>query len=147
MVEIANLQKHYEINKSKIRKVVKVVLNKEVKSAKLSIAFVDNEEIKRLNERFLGSNEVTDVIAFPLNNKEDILSGEIVVSVETAVEVADRKKSNVEGEIILYLVHGILHLLGYNDNNKKNAKIMHEKESEILAFLGYNVPEVENEFL
>lgn len=147
MVEIANLQKHYEINKSKIRKVVKVVLNKEVKSAKLSIAFVDNEEIKRLNERFLGSNEVTDVIAFPLNNKEDILSGEIVVSVETAVEVANRKKSNVEGEIILYLVHGILHLLGYNDNNKKNAKIMHEKESEILAFLGYNVPEVENEFL
>ncbi len=147
MVEIANLQKHYEINKSKIRKVVKVVLNKEVKSAKLSIAFVDNEEIKRLNERFLGSDEVTDVIAFPLNNKEDILSGEIVVSVETAVEVANRKKSNVEGEIILYLVHGILHLLGYNDNNKKNAKIMHEKESEILAFLGYNVPEVENEFL
>ena len=147
MVEIANLQKHYEINKSKIKKVVKVVLNKEVKSAKLSIAFVDNEEIKRLNERFLGSNEVTDVIAFPLNNKEDILSGEIVVSVETAVEVANRKKSNVEGEIILYLVHGILHLLGYNDNNKKNATIMHEKESEILAFLGYNVPEVENEFL
>jgi probable rRNA maturation factor len=147
MVEIANLQKHYEINKSKIRNVVKVVLNKEVKSAKLSIAFVDNEEIKRLNERFLGSNEVTDVIAFPLNNKEDILSGEIVISVETAVEVANRKKSNVEGEIILYLVHGILHLLGYNDNNKKNAKIMHEKESEILAFLGYNVPKVEDEFL
>lgn len=147
MVEIANLQKYYEINKSKIRKVVKVVLNKEVKSAKLSIAFVDNEEIKRLNERFLGSNEVTDVIAFPLNNKEDILSGEIVISVETAVKVANRKKSNVEGEIILYLVHGILHLLGYNDNNKKNATIMHEKESEILAFLGYNVPEVENEFL
>ncbi len=147
MVEIADLQKHYEINKSKIKKVVKVVLNKEVRSAKVSIAFVDNEEIKRLNERFLGSNEVTDVITFPLNNKEGILSGEIVISVETAVEVANRRKSNVEGEIILYLVHGILHLLGYNDNNKKNAKIMHEKESEILAFLGYNVPEVEDEFL
>ncbi len=147
MVEIANLQKHYDINKSKIKKVVKVVLNKEVRSAKVSIAFVDNEEIKRLNERFLGSNEVTDVITFPLNNKEDILSGEIVISVETAVQVANRKNSNVEGEIILYLVHGILHLLGYNDNNKKNATIMHEKESEILAFLGYNVPEVEDEFL
>ncbi len=147
MVEIADLQKHYEINKSKIKKVVKVVLNKEVRSAKVSIAFVDNEEIKRLNERFLGSNEVTDVITFPLNNKEGILSGEIVISVETAVEVANRRKSNVEGEIILYLVHGILHLLGYNDNNKKNAKIIHEKESEILTFLGYNVPEVEDEFL
>ncbi len=147
MVEIANLQKHYEINKSKIKKVVKVVLDKEVKSAKLSIAFVDNEEIKRLNERFLGSNEATDVIAFPLNDKETILSGEIVISVETAVQVANRKNSNIEGEIILYLVHGILHLLGYNDDNKKNAKIMHKKESEILAVLGYNVPEVEDEFL
>ncbi len=147
MVEIANLQKHYEINKSKIKKVVKLVLDKEVKSARLSIAFVDNEEIKRLNERFLGSNEATDVIAFPLNDKETILSGEIVISVETAVQVANRKNSNIEGEIILYLVHGILHLLGYNDDNKKNAKIMHKKESEILAVLGYNVPEVEDEFL
>ncbi len=147
MVEIANLQKHYEINGSKIKEVVKVVLDKEVESEELSVAFVDNEEIKRLNKRFLDSNEVTDVIAFPLGNKDGILSGEIVVSVETAVEVANRRKSNIEGEIILYLVHGILHLLGYNDNNKKNAKIMHKKESEILAFLGYNVPEVEDEFL
>ncbi len=147
MVDIANLQKHYEIDRNKIKEVVKVVLNKEGKSAKLSVAFVDNEEIKRLNKCYLDSNEVTDVISFPLSNNDDILSGEIVISVEKAVEVANSKNSNVEGEIILYLVHGILHLLGYNDDNKKNAEIMHEKESEILDFLGYNVPEVEDEFL
>jgi probable rRNA maturation factor len=147
MVEIANLQKHYEINRSRIKEVIEVVLSKEAKSAKLSVAFVDNEEIKRLNKRFLDSNEVTDVMAFPLDNKEGVLGGEIVISVETAVEVANRRKSDVEGEIILYLTHGILHLLGYNDSDKEKAKIMHEKESEILACLGYNVPEVEDEFL
>lgn len=147
MVEIANLQKHYEIDRNKVKEVVKVVLNKEGKRAKISVAFVDNEEIKRLNKRYLGSNEVTDVISFPLGNNDDILNGEIVISVEKAVEVANSKNSNVEGEVFLYLVHGILHLFGYNDNDKKNAKIMHEKESEILGFLGYNVPEVEDEFL
>lgn len=49
----------------------------------------------------------------------------------------------MEGEIILYIVHGILHLLGYNDKNRIDAKVMHEKESEILVALGYNVPEVQ----
>ncbi len=146
-VEIANSQNHYEIKRSKIQKIIKEVLSKEGKDAKLSIAFVDNEEIKRLNKRFLGSNEVTDVIAFPLSNNKCFLSGEIIVSVETAVEVAERRKSSVEGEIILYIVHGILHLLGYNDKNRIDAKIMHERESEILVALGYNVPEVKDEFL
>ncbi len=146
-VEIANSQNHYEIKRSKIQKIIKKVLSKEGKDAKLSIAFVDNEEIKRLNKRFLGSNEVTDVIAFPLSNNKCFLSGEIIVSVETAVEVAERRKSSVEGEIILYIVHGILHLLGYNDKNRIDAKIMHERESEILVALGYNVPEVKDEFL
>ncbi len=147
IVEIVNVQRHYEIKKSKVKKVVKEVLNKEGRDAKLSIAFVDNNEIKKLNKRFFNSDEVTDVIAFPLNSNKSFLSGEVVVSVETAVDTADRRKIDVEGEIFLYVVHGILHLLGYNDGNEKDAKIMHEKESKILAVLGYNVPKVENEFL
>lgn len=77
-VEIANSQNHYKIKRSKIQKIIKEVLSKEGKDAKLSIAFVDNEEIKRLNKRFLGSNEVTDVIAFPLSNNKYFLSGEIL---------------------------------------------------------------------
>lgn len=147
MIEIANLQCHYDIKKSKIRDVVKEVLNREKKDAKLSIALVDDNEIKRLNKRFLGSNEITDVIAFPLNDEGGGVNGEIVISVERALYVANRIKSNVEGEIILYIIHGILHLLGYNDSDEKDAKIMHRKEAAVLTFLGYKVPKVENEFL
>ncbi len=143
-VEIANLQKYYKIKDSKIKQVVKETLGKKSGSAKLSIAFVDNNEIKRLNKIYFGLNDITDVIAFPLNNHKNALNGEIVVSVETAVDTAVKENVDVEGEIVLYVVHGMLHLLGYRDENKDDAKIMHEKESSILKSLGYNMPTVEN---
>lgn len=145
-IEIANLQKHYEIKNSKIKRAVKEVLGKKSNGAKLSIAFVDNNEIKWLNKRYFNSNEVTDVIAFPLNNHKSALNGEIVVSVETAVDTAGKESIDIEGEIILYVVHGLLHLLGYRDENSNAAGIMHDKESRILKTLGYHVPKVEDGF-
>ena len=147
IVEIANLQKHYRIKTSKIKRAVKEVLSKEGKDARLSIALVDNNEIKKLNEQYFESNEVTDVISFPLSDNKNLLSGEIIVSVETAVDTAGKRNISIEGEIILYIVHGILHLLGYDDGNKRDARVMHEEESKILRELGYNVPRVEDEFL
>ena len=143
-VEIANLQKHYKIKDNKIKQVVKEVLGKKSSSAKLSFAFVDNNEIKRLNKKYFDSDDVTDVIAFPLDNHKNALNGEIVVSVETAVDTADKENVDAEGEIILYVVHGLLHLLGYSDVNREDAIIMHEKESMILKALGYNMPTVDN---
>ena len=145
-IEIANLQKHYEIKDNKIKRAAKEVLGKKSNGAKLSIAFVDNNEIKKLNKRYFNSNEVTDVIAFPLNNHKSALNGEIVVSVETAVDTAGKESIDIEGEIILYVVHGLLHLLGYRDGNSNVAGIMHDKESRILKTLGYNMPKVEDGF-
>ena len=146
IVEIANLQKHYEIKNSIIKRVSKEVLGEKGKGAKLSIAFVDNNEIKKLNKRYFNSNEVTDVIAFPLSNHTNVLNGEIIVSVETAVNTAGNRSIDIEGEIILYVVHGLLHLLGYRDGNRNDAENMHDKESRILKALGYNVPKVEYGF-
>ena len=143
-VEIANLQKHYKIKDNKIKQVVEEVLGKKSSSAKLSIAFVDNNEIKKLNKRYFDSDDVTDVIAFPLDNHKNALNGEIVISVETAVDTAVKENVDVEGEIVLYVVHGLLHLLGYSDVNREDAIIMHEKESKILKALGYNMPTVDN---
>ena len=143
-VEIANLQKHYKIKDSIIKRVVREVIGKKSYSAKLSFAFVDNNEIKRLNKKYFDSDDVTDVIAFPLDNRNNTLNGEIVVSVETAVDTAVKENVNIEGEIILYVVHGLLHLLGYSDVERDDAVVMHEKESNILKALGYNMPTVES---
>ena len=79
IVEIANLQKHYEIKSSKIKRAVKEVLSKEGKDARLSIALVDNSKIKELNKQYFSSDEVTDVISFPLSSNKNLLSGEIIV--------------------------------------------------------------------
>ncbi|GJQ58082.1 MAG: rRNA maturation RNase YbeY [Candidatus Scalindua sp. AMX11] len=147
IVEIANLQNHYEIKKDQVKKAIREFLKREGRDAKLSIAFVDNNEIKKVHQRFLSSDEITDVISFPLGGESGSVNGEVVVSVETALEVANSKQSSVEGEIILYVIHGILHLLGFDDNNRINSRIMHKKEVEVLSFLGYRVPEIEDGFL
>jgi len=147
MVEIANLQTHYRIKSSNIKHAVKEVLSKEEKDARLSIVLVDNSRIKELNKQYFDSDEVTDVISFPLSNNKNLLSGEIIVSVETAVDTAGKRNISIEGEIVLYIIHGILHLLGYDDSNEGNARVMHEEESKILKTLGYNVPRVEDGFL
>ena len=147
IVEIANLQKHYRIKSSNIKRAVKEVLRKEGRDARLSIVLVDNSRIKELNKQYFNSDEVTDVISFPLSNNKNSLSGEIIVSVETAVDTAGKRNISVEGEIVLYILHGILHLLGYDDGNEGDARVMHEEESKILKTLGYNVPRVEDGFL
>ena len=147
MVEIANLQTHYEIKSSNIKHAVKEVLRKEGRDARLSIVLVDNSRIKELNKQYFNSDEVTDVISFPLSNNKNSLSGEVIVSVETAVDTAGKRNISVEGEIVLYILHGILHLLGYDDGNEGDARVMHEEESKILKTLGYNVPRVEDGFL
>ena len=147
IVEIANLQKHYRIKSSNIKRAVKEVLRKEGRDSRLSIVLVDNSRIKELNKQYFNSDEVTDVISFPLSNNKNSLSGEVIVSVETAVDIAGKRNISVEGEIVLYILHGILHLLGYDDGNEGDARVMHEEESKILKTLGYNVPRVEDGFL
>ena len=79
IVEIANIQKHYKIKNSIVTRAAKEVLGKKFNGAKLSIAFVDNDEIKKLNKRYFDLDEITDVISFPLNENKRTLNGEIVV--------------------------------------------------------------------
>ncbi len=68
------------------------------------------------------------------------LTGEIIISVEMAKKLAQKHDCAVEGEIALYLVHGLLHLFGYDDKQKKDAKKMHQREGELLSDLGFRVP-------
>ncbi|MFQ5861965.1 MAG: rRNA maturation RNase YbeY [Candidatus Brocadiales bacterium] len=142
-ITVTNLQDAYPIKKQRIREVVKEVLHREKVDAELSIAFVDKDEITRLNKRFLGREEPTDVLSFPLDTKARRITGEVVVCVPVAVEYATDTKTEVEGELMLYVVHGVLHLLGYDDADKKGADTMHRVEKEILSKFGYEVGELQ----
>lgn len=142
-LEIINLQKFHRVNKNKIRELVQGVLKAEAADAEINVVLVDNKKIKEMNNAFLGHNYATDVLSFAYEKEEkqeNNVTGEIVISVEMAARLARRQERAVDGELALYLTHGLLHLLGYNDKKKADAKKMHQRERVLLADLGYNVP-------
>ena len=140
-LDIIDLQKFCRIDKNKVRKLVKGILKTEKKEAELNIVFLDNKKIRKINKTFLGHNYATDVLSFEYNGTSigNNITGEIIVSVEMAIKLAQIYGHAVEGEIALYVVHGLLHMLGYNDKRKKDAKKMHLKERNLLSDYGYNV--------
>lgn len=141
-LEIINRQKCYPIAQNEIKKLARGVLKIEKRDAVLNLVFVDNKQIKEINKTFLRHNYATDVLSFAYHEHSlhDIITGEILISAEMAVQQAHRHGYPAEDEIALYLVHGILHLLGYDDRKKGDAKKMHQRERALLAKFGYCVP-------
>jgi len=106
-------------------------------SAVLSVALVDDVRIAALNERYLGHAGATDVLSFNLGGDNPVVDGEVVVSVETARRESASRGHSAEVEVLLYAVHGTLHLLGFDDHTKDDARHMHDEEDRILTELGF----------
>jgi probable rRNA maturation factor len=106
-------------------------------AAILSVALVDDAQIAALNAQFLGHAGPTDVISFDLSDGKGMLDGELVLSVETATRQSAARGHSLEAELMLYAVHGTLHLLGFDDQTDEDARAMHAEEDRILSALGY----------
>ena len=108
----------------------------------VSLTLVDDQTIRRLNRRYLGKNRATDVLAFPMEGAPSLsaslpapLLGEVIVSVETAKRQAREYGHSLHQELDLLIVHGLLHLVGYDDQNPLEARLMHDREMAILRRL------------
>lgn len=137
-IMVTNLQKKLRLNTPRIKKLIKKILEKFKKNiANVSVVFVNKSEIKRLNKKFLGKNYLTDVLSFDNSIKfpRKISFWEIVICTDAAIKNAEIFKTSQDYELRLYLLHGILHLLGFDDNNAKKRKMMQKKENEILKIL------------
>lgn len=101
----------------------------------VEILVVDDGEIRRLNARFRGVRRRTDVLAFPLETPglDGALVGQVVISAETAARQARRLGVPTALEMELLVTHGVLHLVGYDDRDPVEARLMHEREREILT--------------
>lgn len=134
-MEISNRQKIKKIDTQRIRRYLKEIFSYlAIKEKKASFVFCDNKFIINLNKEYFSKDEVTDVISFPLADELDPnYLGEVVVSVEEAVSVADGLRFSWEKELLLYLIHGILHLLGFKDKTNKQRQKMEEKQQEIVS--------------
>lgn len=102
---------------------------------------VTDRKIKALNKKFLNHNWSTDVLAFNLGDISSrghafqILEGEIILSTERAIQNAKRFKTSAHKEVLLYIIHGILHLLGYDDHALEGIRQMQKKEVELMNSL------------
>jgi probable rRNA maturation factor len=137
-VSIASPQELVALPFAQLREAGRVVLESEgVVEAKISLAFVDNPTIHDINKRFLKHDEPTDVITFPMSGDgAKKLEGELVIGVEIAQEQAKERGHAVETELCLYVIHGLLHLCGYDDVKPKDAAQMRLKERQYLKALG-----------
>jgi probable rRNA maturation factor len=137
-ISIASPQEIVPIDRARMREAVRAVLEGEnVSDAEISLAFVDNPTIHRLNQRYLQHDEPTDVLSFPLSEPNARrLAGELVIGVEVAAEQAANRGHDVQAELILYVIHGLLHLCGYDDHDDADRDTMRERERHYLRQLG-----------
>ena len=103
------------------------------KDSEICISFVDDETIRELNNTYRNINRATDVLSFLQDGPDFSILGDIVISVDTAKRHAVGYENTYEFEIKKLIVHGILHLLGFDHKKKKETIVMREKEKQLLA--------------
>lgn len=144
-ITINNQQKRLVLDSAFLEQLVAHVLRlQQVTRAELSVVIVTDRVIHGINRRFLGHDYPTDVITFDLSAQElsrrsrgriKTVEGEIYLSAVTALRQARERRLDPNQELILYIVHGILHLLGYDDHSPRDRKAMRKKEKEIIELL------------
>jgi probable rRNA maturation factor len=108
-------------------------------SAELGILFVGDQRMRSLNRRYRGKDRTTDVLAFAMREASRFsagMLGDVVIAVPTAVRQAKQGQRSLDEELAVLLVHGILHLCGYDhERSEKEARRMHRRERMILRSL------------
>ncbi len=165
-IEITDQRPTSDVDHVFIDSVIRRVLQEEeISTAKISVAIVSDAEIHRVNREFLGHDYPTDVISFLLNDSArdnamidvelhdasdlhalnaledaddlcDFLNGELIVSFETAGREANAHGWSPQAELLLYVVHGLLHLCGYDDLTDEMRPLMRSRERELLGIWG-----------
>ncbi len=129
----------------KIEQVAEICLREEEidPKAEIGLMFVDNEQIREMNKTYRDKDSATDVLSFPMyeadeaiDDEEEILLGDIVISLERAAEQAEEYGHSLEREVMYLLVHGLLHLAGYDHMEDDEKKEMRQREEELLTVIG-----------
>lgn len=128
---VFNQQKDLKIAAKDVKTLVKTVLDHEnALLGEISIYLVSEKMICQLHDEFFQDPSPTDCISFPLEKKP--LSGEVFVCPKTAILYAASKELDPYREAALYIVHGLLHLLGYDDLEPKERRTMRKKEKSCM---------------
>ena len=130
-VKVKNLNKKHKLNEKFLENIALDILKILKKhKASIEITFLSDTDIRSINKKYKGRDRPTDVLSFELGEL-----GEILISSDTALKNSRRFGTSFEEEIVLYVIHGILHLHGYDDETAQEKKRMSKKEEFILKRL------------
>ncbi len=143
VVQVAQNYRNIDLPLIRLKKLVRSICRRfEVKNATISVAIVDHEEMLKINNRFLNRIGTSDCLSFDLSDdtsSESIKYFEVIVNGEKAIEESRSRGHSAEAELALYITHGLLHNLGFNDSSIEQAQKMHQTEDEILQHFGYGL--------
>ena len=137
MISAATLHKSYRVNEGMARNLAADILRMIHKEpfVDLEIVFTDDKAIKKFNKKYASSARATDVLSFAIDQREfgrKKFLGEIIISLDTALRNSKIYGADFAEEIVLYIIHGILHLFGYDDGNARDSRKMAGKQKRIL---------------
>jgi probable rRNA maturation factor len=131
MLEINNLTNFSVDNKSFSQVAKKVLIGENREIENISLAFVSEEEIHKLNKKFRNKDKPTDVLSFNLDEKDCL--GDIIICPEVVAKNAKEQGVSENYETMKVFIHGILHLLGYDhEKTEQEAELMEEKQNKYL---------------
>ena len=139
MIPVTNRQRRVSVGARQVRDVVAAVFAAEqAGQPDVGVALVNDEAIRALNSEHLDHDWATDCISFDYSDDPapDSLRGEVVVSAETARREAEARGKDPAHELLLYVAHGVLHLLGWDDDTPARRDAMNARASEILSGAG-----------
>jgi len=136
-VRVINLHKSYNLNERYAQnlaaKILKII-NRE-RTAELELIFLDDKSIRKFNKKYKLENRATDVLSFKIDRRDfgqKLFLGEIMISLDTAFKNSKLYGTSFAYEIVLYIIHGILHLFGYDDETAGDSREMAKKQNQIL---------------
>jgi len=133
-ITITNRQKRLPIDRRRIRRAIAaIVRDAGFERAAIGVAIVDDLAIAKLHDQFLDDPTPTDVLSFVLERSPGELEGEVVASADTACANAARYHCEPEEELLRYVIHGMLHLVGYDDATPTKRAVMRRREKKYLT--------------
>lgn len=153
-IDIQNSQNLLAIDEPQLQDAVRYLLESEqVIQAEISLAIVDNPTIRELNQQYLSHDYDTDVLSFLLECSQDesldqsvirgagkSIEGEVIISAEMAISMAEQYHWSAADEFLLYVVHGLLHLCGYDDLSEDELRVMRAREQQIFDRWKLQIP-------
>ena len=136
MIEISNRQRVRKLNLRLLKEIAAATLEElKITDAELSVVIVGAKESAAMNEKFLGHEGPTDVITFDYSEKSRQLHGEVFICIEEAAKQAKEFKTSWQSELVRYVAHGILHLVGHDDLKAAARKKMKVVEGRLVREL------------